>query len=124
MLGDLEHGGVPLLRRVLRSIAAASMTSIACARVPRAADGVIHLGFKHDFSDMAGAGRTKRAAVQALCTTLVGSDRPFLFASGVAGLAPGRVATERDVVAWSGPDAPRGGPRHSPSSTPSAVSGR
>ena len=74
-----------------------------------AVEGVIHLGFNHDFSDMAGAGRTERAAVQALCTTLVGSDRPFLFASGVAGLAPGRVATERDVVAWSGPDAPRGG---------------
>jgi nucleoside-diphosphate-sugar epimerase len=73
------------------------------------ADGVIHLAFKHDFSDMAGAGRSERAAVETLGTTLAGSGRPFLFASGVAGLAPGRVATERDVVPWSGPDAPRGG---------------
>ncbi|MHC5794904.1 SDR family oxidoreductase [Lacisediminihabitans sp. FW035] len=74
-----------------------------------ASDGVIHLGFKHDFSDMAGAGRTERAVIESIGHTLVGSDRPFLFASGVAGLAPGRVATERDAVPWSGPDAPRGG---------------
>ncbi|CAN5428265.1 SDR family oxidoreductase [soil metagenome] len=74
-----------------------------------ASDGVIHLGFKHDFSDMAGAGRTERAVIEAIGDTLVDSDRPFLFASGVAGLAPGRVATESDDVPWSGPDAPRGG---------------
>ncbi|MCU1475806.1 MAG: oxidoreductase [Subtercola sp.] len=73
------------------------------------ADGVIHLAFKHDFSDFAGAGRTERAAIDALCTTLAGSDRPFLFASGVAGLAPGRVATEHDASPMVGPDAPRGG---------------
>ena len=73
------------------------------------ADGVIHLGYKHDFSDMAGAGRTERAAIGALGDVLVGSGRPFLFASGVAGLAPGRLATERDIVPWSGADSPRGG---------------
>src|SRR5664280_1918688 len=49
-----------------------------------ASDGVIHLAFKHDFSDMAGAGRTERAAIQMLGDTLAGSDRPLLFASGVA----------------------------------------
>jgi nucleoside-diphosphate-sugar epimerase len=74
-----------------------------------AADGVIHLGFKHDFSDMAGAGRTERAVVAAIGDTLAGSDRPFLFASGVAGLTPGRTVTESDAVPWSGPEAPRGG---------------
>ncbi|WEO77083.1 SDR family oxidoreductase [Cryobacterium sp. SO2] len=74
-----------------------------------AADGVIHLAFKHDFSDYAGAGRTERAVVEAMATTLAGSDRPFLLAAGVAGLTPGRVATELDVSMLSGPDAPRGG---------------
>jgi nucleoside-diphosphate-sugar epimerase len=72
-------------------------------------DAVIHLAFKHDFSDYAGAGRTERAAVETLGDTLRGSDRPFLFASGVALLAPGRVATERDVSRMCGPDSPRGG---------------
>jgi nucleoside-diphosphate-sugar epimerase len=72
-------------------------------------DGVIHLGFKHDFSDMAGAGRTERAAVETMLTALEGTDRPFLFASGVAFPAPGPVLTERDPAPWSGPDSPRGG---------------
>jgi nucleoside-diphosphate-sugar epimerase len=72
-------------------------------------DGVIHLAFKHDFTDYAGAGRTERAAIETLGDTLVGSDRPLLFASGVALLAPGRVVTERDASPASGPDAPRGG---------------
>ncbi|MGA1838170.1 SDR family oxidoreductase [Herbiconiux sp. 11R-BC] len=74
-----------------------------------ASEGVVHLAFKHDFSDMAGAGRTERAAVEAMATALEGSDRPFLFASGIAMLAPGRVLTERDASPMVGPDAPRGG---------------
>ncbi|WP_431279216.1 SDR family oxidoreductase [Leifsonia poae] len=74
-----------------------------------ASDGVIHLAFKHDFSDMAGAGATERATIQMFGDTLAGSDRPFLFASGVAGLAPGRVVTEDDEVPFGGPDSPRGG---------------
>lgn len=74
-----------------------------------AADAVVHLAFKHDFSDFAGAGRTERAAVEALGEVLVGSDRPLLLASGLAMLAPGRVATERDVSPMVGPDAARGG---------------
>ncbi|MFI5061219.1 MAG: NAD-dependent epimerase/dehydratase family protein [Actinomycetales bacterium] len=52
-------------------------------------DGVIHLGYKHDFSDMAGAARTERAVVETLAGALVGSERPLLFASGVARVVPG-----------------------------------
>lgn len=73
------------------------------------ADGVIHLAFKHDFPDYAGAGRTERAAVEAIAETLEGSDRPFLFASGVAFRAPGNTATELDPSPMVGPEAPRGG---------------
>lgn len=73
------------------------------------ADAVIHLAFKHDFTDYAGAGRTERAAITTLGETLAGSDRPLLFASGVALLTPGRVATETDPNPGHGPDAPRGG---------------
>jgi nucleoside-diphosphate-sugar epimerase len=73
------------------------------------ADGVIHLAFRHDFTDFAGAGRTERAAVQTFLDVLEGTDRPFLFASGVALLSPGRIATEETAAPFAGPDAPRGG---------------
>jgi nucleoside-diphosphate-sugar epimerase len=73
------------------------------------ADAVVHLAFKHDFTDFAASGRTERAAIEAFHEVLAGSDRPFLFASGVATLAPGRVATEADASPYNGPDSPRGG---------------
>ena len=73
------------------------------------ADGVAHFAFKHDFGDMAGAARSERAAVEAIGEVLVGSDRPFLLAAGVALLGTGRVATEADWLPATGPDAPRGG---------------
>ncbi len=74
-----------------------------------AADAVIHLANKHDWSNPAESNRAERAAVQTIGDVLVGSDRPFLFASGVAGLVADRPSTEDDLVPWSGPDAPRGG---------------
>ncbi|SDR81792.1 Nucleoside-diphosphate-sugar epimerase [Friedmanniella luteola] len=72
------------------------------------ADGVIHLAFNHDFSDYAGAGRTERAALETLASTLEGSGRPLLFAAGTAIVGPGRAITEHDA-APGGPDSPRGG---------------
>jgi nucleoside-diphosphate-sugar epimerase len=59
-------------------------------------DGVIHLGYNHDFSQMQAAADTDRAVVEAIGTTLKNSDRPFIVAGGVIGLAAGRVATEND----------------------------
>ena len=62
-------------------------------------DGVIHLAFKHDIAFSGGfqeASDADRRAVEALGEALAGSDRPFVLASGTLGLAPGRVATERD----------------------------
>ena len=62
-------------------------------------DGVIHLAFKHDLvyaGDLAGAGAADRDAIETLGDALVDSGRPFLIASGLLGLAPGRVATEHD----------------------------
>jgi nucleoside-diphosphate-sugar epimerase len=64
-----------------------------------AADGVIHLAFKHDIAftgDFQGATDADRRAIETFGAALVGSDRPFVIASGTIGLAPGRVATERD----------------------------
>ncbi len=73
------------------------------------ADAVIHLANKHDWANPAESNRAERAAVEIIGDELAGSDRPFLLASGVAGIAPGRPSTENDPVPWSGPDAPRGG---------------
>jgi nucleoside-diphosphate-sugar epimerase len=73
------------------------------------ADAVIHLANKHDWANPAESNRAERAAVETLGDALAGSNRPFLLASGVAGLAPGRPSTENDPSPYSGPEAPRGG---------------
>jgi nucleoside-diphosphate-sugar epimerase len=64
-----------------------------------ASDGVIHLAFKHDIAftgDFQGAADADRRAVETFGAALAGSGRPLVIASGTAGLAPGRVVTERD----------------------------
>lgn len=74
-----------------------------------AAEAVLHLANKHDFSNPAASNAAERGAVQTIGDTLVGSDRPFLFASGVAIPNLGRAITENDAYPFHGPDAPRGG---------------
>jgi nucleoside-diphosphate-sugar epimerase len=64
-----------------------------------ASDGVIHLAFKHDIAfsgDYQGAVDADRRAIETFGDELAGSGRPLLIASGTLGLAPGRIATERD----------------------------
>ena len=75
----------------------------------RDAEATIHLANKHDWANMAASNAAERAAVQTIGDTLVGSNRPFLLASGVAGLANGKVATEDDASPFHGPESPRGG---------------
>ena len=53
-------------------------------------EAVIHLANKHDFSNPTASSAAERAAVQTIGDTLLGTGRPFLFASGVAGLTEGR----------------------------------
>ena len=73
------------------------------------ADAVLHLANKHDFTNPAVSNQAERAAVQSIGDVLTGSGRPFLVASGVAGLAQGRVATEEDRSPFHGLESPRGG---------------
>ena len=65
----------------------------AAARV----EGVVHLGYNHDFSQMGAAAQTDRAAIETFAEALEGSGGPLLVASGTLGLAPGKLGTERDV---------------------------
>ncbi len=64
-----------------------------------ASDGVVHLGYNHDFSQMGAAADTDHQVIDAIGSALEGSDRPMVIASGTLGLAPGRVGTERDTPA-------------------------
>lgn len=63
------------------------------------ADGVVHLGYNHDFSQMPAAARTDRAAIETFADVLEGTGGPLLIASGTLGLAQGRVGTEEDMPA-------------------------
>lgn len=64
-----------------------------------AADGVIHLGFIHDWSKFAECCEIDRRAIEAIGAVLAGSDKPFLVTAGLPGLAgPGEVTTEDHVA--------------------------
>ena len=66
------------------------------------ADATVHLANKHDWANPAESSRAERAAIETIAETLVGTNRPFLFASGV-------VAAEGEASPFVGPDSMRGG---------------
>lgn len=66
------------------------------------ADAVVHLANKHDWANPAESNRAERAAVETIAEALVGSDRPFVLASGV-------LAGETEPSPFVGPDSLRGG---------------
>jgi nucleoside-diphosphate-sugar epimerase len=70
----------------------------------RKVDAVIHTAFNHDFSRFAQNCADDRHAIEAMGAVLEGSERPMLVTSGLALIAPGRIATEEDKAS---PDFPR-----------------
>jgi len=83
----LAAKGVPVHRGDLEDLD--SLRSGAAA-----ADGVIHTAFNHDFSRFAENGEAEKRAIAALGDALAGSGKPLILTSGVALVAPGRLATE------------------------------
>lgn len=62
-------------------------------------DGVIHLAFKHDIAfsgDFQGAANADLRAIETFGDALKGSAKPLIIASGILGVAPGRLASEQD----------------------------
>ena len=70
-------------------------------------DGVIHLAFIHDFTDLEASIGADRRAIETMGGALEGSGKPLVIASGTPAW-PGRVATERDDFAPGSPVAARG----------------
>jgi nucleoside-diphosphate-sugar epimerase len=66
-------------------------------RAAAGVDGVVHLGYNHDFSQMTAAARTDRPAIETFAEVLDGSGGALLVPSGILGLANGKVGTERDI---------------------------
>jgi nucleoside-diphosphate-sugar epimerase len=66
------------------------------------ADGVIHLAFGNDFSNIQANVDEEARAVQALAAALEGTDKAFVLASGTP-VTPGRLATEDDAMPLDGP---------------------
>ena len=63
------------------------------------ADAVVHLAFRHDIAwtgRFEEAAASDRGAIEVFGEVLAGTGRPLAIASGVAGLKPGAIATERD----------------------------
>jgi nucleoside-diphosphate-sugar epimerase len=63
----------------------------------KAADGVIHAGFIHDFARFKEVCEIDKIAIDAIGEALAGSGRPFIITSGTALVSPGKLATE-DII--------------------------
>ena len=60
----------------------------------KAADGVAHLAFLHEFSDFARCCRIDREAIAAMGEVLAGTGKPLVIASGTLGVPNGQLADE------------------------------
>jgi nucleoside-diphosphate-sugar epimerase len=111
VVAELQRGGHRVVG-LARSDSSATALAAAGAEVHRgsledldslragaeASDGVIHLGYIHDFSKMEDNARVDLAAIETFGAALAGSERPLVIASGTLMLAPpGQTATEADA---------------------------
>ena len=74
----------------------------------KAADGVIHLAFTHDFSNFVRCCEVDQAAIQATGEAMEGTNKPLVIASGLLLLPPGKRSDEDTEPNWDFPMAMRG----------------
>ncbi|HEX9026484.1 MAG TPA: SDR family oxidoreductase [Clostridium sp.] len=72
-----------------------------------AADGVIHLGFNNDFSDLANVCEIDCRTIKTLGEALKGSNKPLVTTSVITLLKPGYIGTEKDKAYPNSVGAPR-----------------
>jgi nucleoside-diphosphate-sugar epimerase len=65
-----------------------------------AADGVVHLAYNHDFSQIADAAKTDLRAIEAMAEPLAGTGGPLMIASGALGLQNGLETDRPDVSSF------------------------
>jgi nucleoside-diphosphate-sugar epimerase len=63
----------------------------------KAAEGVIHCGFIHDFANFSASAVVDKAAIETFGKALAGSGKPFIATAGTAALRSGRVGTEDEM---------------------------
>jgi len=91
--------GVERLTAAGAQVVSGSIEDIDVLRTAaRAADAVIHTAFNHDWSRFAENCAADKHAIEALGAELEGTERPLIVTSGVALLAPGRLATEANMA--------------------------
>jgi nucleoside-diphosphate-sugar epimerase len=76
-------------------------------RGAKAADGIIHLAFNHDFTDYRSSALLDQAAIQAMGDAIAGTGKPLVIASGTLIAQLGKLAHEDDEPDRSTPFAIR-----------------
>ncbi|MDR1450536.1 MAG: SDR family oxidoreductase [Propionibacteriaceae bacterium] len=112
---DLIAAGHEVLGLARSEAAAAAITAAGAEPTPgdlndpasirsgaRRADGVIHLAFGNDFTDIQRCMDEEALAVEAFAAALTGSGKPLVFASGTPA-TPGHVSLETDPFPIEGP---------------------
>jgi nucleoside-diphosphate-sugar epimerase len=72
-----------------------------------AADAVIHTAFIHDWSRFKEVCEIEARAIEALGSTMIGTDHPLIITSGTALVSPGRLAIEDATTVFTVDDFPR-----------------
>lgn len=76
-------------------------------KAAKEADGVIHLAFSNDFTDLERSIAEEGLAMDTIGAALIGTDKPFSIVSGTT-MASGRPSTEHDPILTTGPVGGRG----------------
>jgi len=73
----------------------------------RLSDGVLHLGFIHDFANFAAVSEIDKQAIIALGEGLKGTQNPLVVTAGIVMISPGKLALETDKAQPSSKEYPR-----------------